>query len=438
MISQHFLNKYNRFISNIQSLGKRNLEYYETHHIIPRCMGGTDDIHNLINLSFREHFLAHWMLYMAYPKNYKLANAFHFMCSIINGTPAKRREMRLKYGITSRAFESLKKQVRDLGRANNIGMVSCYDNHTNTKVRISSFEYALYPDRYIFHTKGMTYCYNMKDEIYEYISKDLYQGNKDVYMAITKQSLPSQVYKMYDPLTNDITKLSYAEVQQINEDRPAAKKLIRVIKHKIRVKDPEGKTCWVTLDEYHNGDYEHHHKGKINVWDTNQQIQIQISKEQYESDPQRYLTSTKGKVLAYDTVEQKNVVIDKELFDKKRYVGQTKNLTSVFDKVEQKWVQITREQAKDKSRYQGPCAGKVNVIDITTGIRSQINKSELNSQIHLPLGDKKYYFKARYVPKDKVKNIHIYEWKILDHTQYEIQDLDVFQRLSQTYLNQEN
>jgi hypothetical protein len=33
--------------------------YYERHHIIPRSMGGSDDATNLVNLTAREHFLAH-------------------------------------------------------------------------------------------------------------------------------------------------------------------------------------------------------------------------------------------------------------------------------------------------------------------------------------------------------------------------------------------
>lgn len=37
--------------------------YYETHHIVPRCFGGSDDPSNLTKLTAREHFLCHWLLY---------------------------------------------------------------------------------------------------------------------------------------------------------------------------------------------------------------------------------------------------------------------------------------------------------------------------------------------------------------------------------------
>lgn len=36
--------------------------YKESHHIIPRCMGGSDDSDNLIDLTAREHFIAHLLL----------------------------------------------------------------------------------------------------------------------------------------------------------------------------------------------------------------------------------------------------------------------------------------------------------------------------------------------------------------------------------------
>lgn len=58
----------------------RELEgYYETHHIIPRCMGGTDDATNLVKLTYREHFLAHWILHRLYPNDKLLAYAFSAM-----------------------------------------------------------------------------------------------------------------------------------------------------------------------------------------------------------------------------------------------------------------------------------------------------------------------------------------------------------------------
>ena len=48
---------------------------YERHHIIPRCMGGTDDSENITSLTPEEHYIAHQLLVKIYPDNYALAKA---------------------------------------------------------------------------------------------------------------------------------------------------------------------------------------------------------------------------------------------------------------------------------------------------------------------------------------------------------------------------
>ena len=40
--------------------------YGENHHIIPRCMGGTDDKNNIVRLTAREHFVCHQLLFNSY------------------------------------------------------------------------------------------------------------------------------------------------------------------------------------------------------------------------------------------------------------------------------------------------------------------------------------------------------------------------------------
>lgn len=57
-------NKYSHwYYTIIQTAKSRDLPgYYEAHHIIPRCMGGTDGPDNLVNLTAREHFICHMLL----------------------------------------------------------------------------------------------------------------------------------------------------------------------------------------------------------------------------------------------------------------------------------------------------------------------------------------------------------------------------------------
>ena len=50
--------------------------YYEVHHILPRCMFGKDVPENKVALTYREHFIAHWLLHKIYPYNKKIFKTF--------------------------------------------------------------------------------------------------------------------------------------------------------------------------------------------------------------------------------------------------------------------------------------------------------------------------------------------------------------------------
>jgi hypothetical protein len=55
--------------------------YVEKHHIIPKCMGGLDELSNLVALTPEEHFVAHQLLVKMFPDNHKLMYAARMMCS---------------------------------------------------------------------------------------------------------------------------------------------------------------------------------------------------------------------------------------------------------------------------------------------------------------------------------------------------------------------
>jgi hypothetical protein len=53
--------------------------YCENHHIIPRCLGGTDNTDNLVLLTAREHFIAHQLLAKIHKDHNGLAYAAYRM-----------------------------------------------------------------------------------------------------------------------------------------------------------------------------------------------------------------------------------------------------------------------------------------------------------------------------------------------------------------------
>jgi hypothetical protein len=58
---------------------RESSEYTELHHILPKCLGGSDNKDNLVSLTAREHFIAHQLLVKIYPENDKLIYAAHLM-----------------------------------------------------------------------------------------------------------------------------------------------------------------------------------------------------------------------------------------------------------------------------------------------------------------------------------------------------------------------
>lgn len=62
-----------------QKRTKHNGVYYESHHIIPRCLGGSNEKDNRVLLTGREHYIIHKLLTYIYPKNKKIAYAFWLM-----------------------------------------------------------------------------------------------------------------------------------------------------------------------------------------------------------------------------------------------------------------------------------------------------------------------------------------------------------------------
>lgn len=101
---------YQRIYDSIIRRGQnRILEgYSERHHIIPRCIGGTDEDTNLVSLTPEEHYICHLLLVKIYPNNIKLVKAAMFMLSSNN------RQQR-----SNKAYGWLKRQYSDYMRGPN-------------------------------------------------------------------------------------------------------------------------------------------------------------------------------------------------------------------------------------------------------------------------------------------------------------------------------
>jgi hypothetical protein len=99
---------YRKIYNSIVSQGKNRLfeGYTESHHVIPRCMGGTDDPKNLVNLTAEEHYVCHQLLVKIYPDDIGLVRAAMFMTA--SGAGPKRSGNKT-YGWLKRRFSEYMK-----------------------------------------------------------------------------------------------------------------------------------------------------------------------------------------------------------------------------------------------------------------------------------------------------------------------------------------
>jgi len=80
--------------------------YVERHHIVPKCMNGTNKKENIVKLTPEEHYVAHQLLVKIYPENDSLAYAVYKMT--VTSTTMNRNNK--KYGWVKRKYQSVCKK----------------------------------------------------------------------------------------------------------------------------------------------------------------------------------------------------------------------------------------------------------------------------------------------------------------------------------------
>jgi len=125
-----YTNWYNNIINTAN--GRTINGYTETHHILPKCIGGDDSTANLVKLTAREHFICHWLLSkMTNNKKtqYQLWNAFSCMLY-------RQNDYQKRYKISSRIFENIKIEGSKIKRDFMLGKNNPMYGKTHTKEAI--------------------------------------------------------------------------------------------------------------------------------------------------------------------------------------------------------------------------------------------------------------------------------------------------------------
>jgi hypothetical protein len=200
----------------IQSARERCVDgYYESHHIIPRCMGGNDDRSNLVNLTPEEHYVAHQLLVKIYPKNPRLLRAAIMM-------NAGRKSNKL-YGWLKRKYSELR-SIEQMGTNNSqYGTKWIHNTEINEEKKIRGKVPKGWKEGRLKKEKTMecVYCKNIfKPKFLEiFCSSDC----KKYYIAPSRKIIDENLEDMVNmfKINKSITKtLNYFELQGRVETRP--------------------------------------------------------------------------------------------------------------------------------------------------------------------------------------------------------------------------
>jgi hypothetical protein len=148
--NKHYLNRYLKFIKKFSNQIAIKGET-EVHHICPKSSDLFPEYKsfkinpwNKINLTYRQHFIAHYMLTKTYSDS-KQIYAFWAMCN--KQSPSDNIRNR-DYKVTSRIFESTKKLVSKKVSNANKGYSTYYDTNNN-KIRCKTNDEKVISGEYI-------------------------------------------------------------------------------------------------------------------------------------------------------------------------------------------------------------------------------------------------------------------------------------------------
>src|ERR1043165_3498415 len=88
----------------------------ECHHIIPRSLGGSDQVSNLVNLPYRVHFVCHWLLSRCFPSDSEQYRSMYHAFWMMSGRTLTVNS--LVYSKIKSNYSNLQNQLIQEGRHN--------------------------------------------------------------------------------------------------------------------------------------------------------------------------------------------------------------------------------------------------------------------------------------------------------------------------------
>lgn len=164
-----------------RSFERDYIEEAENHHIIPRSMGGTDDFDNIARLTYREHFLAHLLLFKIH-RNSQMGFALNRMMSGHKGT-----KQYYNSNLYSIARKHHRKVVSEFSKAMMKGKVCVRNVSTGLVETICQKEYA--KDKSLWEGLNKGNRYNLESHKGKTGFKD--SENNFYYLAVDDDRITS-------------------------------------------------------------------------------------------------------------------------------------------------------------------------------------------------------------------------------------------------------
>ncbi len=135
---------YDKIIENRLNNPLSETEYGETHHIIPRSLGGSDEVENLVRLTAREHFICHALLAEMYEREtlewYKMNHAF-MMMKVESSAHNENRYINSRlYSLKKEDFSSVMSYAQTGKKNSQYGKVWIYNLELEQSIKVNNIE----------------------------------------------------------------------------------------------------------------------------------------------------------------------------------------------------------------------------------------------------------------------------------------------------------
>ena len=213
----NYIKIYNSLVSNKVDRRKGKDVYYESHHIMPKSLGGDNDKSNLVLLTAREHFVAHRLLTKIYPNSWKMKFALFMMAQ--EDTKAAKG-----LSVNSNTYERLRADV--VAARKEFAFIPDsieFDNNIKLSRRVTSKLRSKW--RWSKITKSaiaLIVCNGVL--AYEQSSSVCYRRSTTAYSSKTGKCSSKSILKALDMLVA----LGYVEDERSDSDLPVSKRKLSV------------------------------------------------------------------------------------------------------------------------------------------------------------------------------------------------------------------